>query len=396
MSRPEVLERIRRLFKPRVGEGDWVYVRRSERLRRHTAVQPLKGGGEAFPAMLAAIAGARRSVHLETYILRDDAVGRAFADALVERARAGVATRLLFDSVGCLGLPSSFLDRLAKAGVECVEFHPVAPWRPRHGLNKRDHKKILVVDDGVGFVGGLNLGLEYEEAAKGGGGWLDWHARIEGPAVLELAESFDRTWRRAGGAPPARPVAPGPHLGACVQGAAVIVNEGLRQRFGMHRGYLHAIRAAKHEVAIMNAYFIPQRSLRAELAKAVRRGVRVRVVIPGETDVQPVAHASRHLHDSLLARGVELGLWPGMMHAKFAVIDSVWSTIGSYNLDRRSIEHNLEAGLVVLDRGLGARLHEHFEADWRRCARVTRSELARRPWWAKGRDAFWHALRYWL
>ncbi len=396
MSRPEVLERIRRLFKPRVGEGDWVYVRRSERLRRHTAVQPLKGGGEAFPAMLAAIAGARRSVHLETYILRDDAVGRAFADALVERARAGVATRLLFDSVGCLGLPSSFLDRLAKAGVECVEFHPVAPWRPRHGLNKRDHKKILVVDDGVGFVGGLNLGLEYEEAAKGGGGWLDWHARIEGPAVLELAESFDRTWRRAGGAPPARPVAPGPHLGACVQGAAVIVNEGLRQRFGMHRGYLHAIRAAKHEVAIMNAYFIPQRSLRAELAKAVRRGVRVRVVIPGETDVQPVAHASRHLHDGLLVRGVELGLWPGMMHAKFAVIDSVWSTIGSYNLDRRSIEHNLEAGLVVLDRGLGARLHEHFEADWRRCARVTRSELARRPWWAKGRDAFWHALRYWL
>ena len=396
MSRPEVLERIRRLFKPRVGEGDWVYVRRSERLRRHTAVQPLKGGGEAFPAMLAAIAGARRSVHLETYILRDDAVGRAFADALVERARAGVATRLLFDSVGCLGLPSSFLDRLAKAGVECVEFHPVAPWRPRHGLNKRDHKKILVVDDGVGFVGGLNLGLEYEEAAKGGGGWLDWHARIEGPAVLELAESFDRTWRRAGGAPPARPVAPGPHLGACVQGAAVIVNEGLRQRFGMHRGYLHAIRAAKHEVAIMNAYFIPQRSLRAELAKAVRRGVRVRVVIPGETDVQPVAHASRHLHDGLLARGVELGLWPGMMHAKFAVIDSVWSTIGSYNLDRRSIEHNLEAGLVVLDRGLGAHLHETFEADWRRCARVTRAELARRPWWAKGRDAFWHALRYWL
>ena len=396
MSRPEVLERIRRLFKPRVGEGDWVYVRRSERLRRHTAVQPLKGGGEAFPAMLAAIAGARRSVHLETYILRDDAVGRAFADALVERARAGVATRLLFDSVGCLGLPSSFLDRLAKAGVECVEFHPVAPWRPRHGLNKRDHKKILVVDDGVGFVGGLNLGLEYEEAAKGGGGWLDWHARIEGPAVLELAESFDRTWRRAGGAPPARPVAPGPHLGACVQGAAVIVNEGLRQRFGMHRGYLHAIRAAKHEVAIMNAYFIPQRSLRAELAKAVRRGVRVRVVIPGETDVQPVAHASRHLHDGLLVRGVELGLWPGMMHAKFAVIDSVWSTIGSYNLDRRSIEHNLEAGLVVLDRGLGAHLHETFEADWRRCARVTRSELARRPWWAKGRDAFWHALRYWL
>ncbi len=396
MSRPEVLERIRRLFKPRVGEGDWVYVRRSERLRRHTAVQPLKGGGEAFPAMLAAIAGARRSVHLETYILRDDAVGRAFADALVERARAGVATRLLFDSVGCLGLPSSFLDRLAKAGVECVEFHPVAPWRPRHGLNKRDHKKILVVDDGVGFVGGLNLGLEYEEAAKGGGGWLDWHARVEGPAVLELAESFDRTWRRAGGAPPARPVAPGPHLGACVQGAAVIVNEGLRQRFGMHRGYLHAIRAAKHEVAIMNAYFIPQRSLRAELAKAVRRGVRVRVVIPGETDVQPVAHASQHLHDGLLVRGVELGLWPGMMHAKFAVIDSVWSTIGSYNLDRRSIEHNLEAGLVVLDRGLGARLHEHFEADWRRCARVTRSELARRPWWAKGRDAFWHALRYWL
>jgi cardiolipin synthase len=396
MSRPEVLARIRDLLLPRAGEGDWSYVRRRERLRRHTAVEPLKGGGEAFPAMLAAIARARRSVHLETYILRDDATGRAFADALVERARAGVAARLLFDSVGCLGLPSSFLDRLSRAGVECVEFHPVAPWRPRHGLNKRDHKKILVVDDAVGFVGGLNLGLEYEDAAKGGGGWLDWHARVEGPAVLELAESFDRTWRRAGGSPPPRPVAPGPHLGPCVQGAKVVVNEGLRERFGMHRSYLHAIRAAKAEVAIMNAYFIPQRSLRAALQKAVRRGVRVRVVIPGETDVQAVAHASRHLHDGLLARGVELGLWPGMMHAKFAVIDRVWSTIGSYNLDRRSIEHNLEAGLVVLDRALGARLHDHFEEDWARSSPVTRADLARRSRWEKGRDAFWHALRYWL
>jgi cardiolipin synthase len=396
MSRPEVFDRVRRLFRPPVGEGDWAYVRRRERLRRHTAVHPLKGGGEAFPAMLAAIAGARRSVHLETYILRDDAVGRAFADALVERARAGVAARLLFDSVGCLGLPSNFLDRLSKAGVECVEFHPVAPWRPRHGLNKRDHKKILVVDDGVGFVGGLNLGLEYEDAAKGGGGWLDWHARVEGPAVLELAESFDRTWRRAGGTPPPRPVAPGPHLGGCVQGAAVIVNEGLRERFGMHRSYLHAIRAARQEVAIMNAYFIPQRSLRAALAKAVRRGVRVRVVIPGDTDVPAVAHASRRLHDGLLARGVEIGRWPGMMHAKFAVIDRVWSTIGSYNLDRRSIEHNLEAGLVVLDRPLGERLHAQFEADWADCRGVTRAELAALSWAERARDAFWHALRYWL
>ena len=396
MSRLDMLAKARKLLHPQVAEGDWAYVRRPERLRRHCEVVPLRGGGEAYPAMLAAIAGARRSVHLETYILRDDATGRSFAAALGERARAGVAVRLLVDSAGCLELPARFLDELRAQGVETCEYHPVAPWRPRHGLNTRDHKKILVVDDQLGFVGGLNIGDEYEDAAKGGGGWYDWHARVAGPVVHELAASFERTWSRAGGRAFERPTMPGPHLGRTVLGAKVIVNEGLRQRFGMHRTYLHAIAQAKHEVAIMNAYFIPQTGLRRSLARAAARGVRVRVVLPGVSDVKAVHHASRHQHGRLLKSGVELYRWPGMMHAKFAVIDGIWSTIGSYNLDRRSIEHNLEAGLVVLDRPLGERLHRQFEDDLARCTPIMLDELARLGWWERTQDAFWHSLRYWL
>jgi cardiolipin synthase len=400
MSRLDVLTKARQWLHPHVAEGDWAYVRRPERLQWHSAVQPLRGGGEAFPAMLTAIAAARQRVHLETYILRDDAVGRVFAAALGERAQAGVEVRLLIDSVGCLGLASSFLDNLRQHGVHVCEFHPVAPWRPRHGLNTRDHKKILVVDDCVGFIGGLNLGAEYEDTSKGGGGWYDWHAQDEGPVVQSLSKAFAATWLRAGGAsyalPTQAPTRPESSRLPSVLGAKVIVNEGLRERFGMHLSYLHAIRAARHEIAIMNAYFIPTGGLRRALARAVQRGVRVRIVVPGQSDVAAVAHAARFQYTRLLKSGIELHRWPGMMHAKFAVIDGLWTTIGSYNLDRRSIEHNLEAGLVVLDRPLGERVQAQFETDVGLCTRVTMEEMAARSWWERSKDAFWHSVRYWL
>lgn len=394
---PQILRR--RLIRP-FGTGPWRYVRRPELLRRHTLVTPLRSGAETFPAMLAAIRAAQSSIHFEIYILRADRVGEAFRDALVERARAGVAVRLLYDAVGSIGLADSFLEPLRGAGGRTAIYHPVALWRRKAGarwkltLNKRDHKKIMVVDERVGFTGGINIGLEYESKEAGGEGWLDWHARVEGPAVFELGVSFRRTWTSATDEVLPEPTLPAPALGRNVLGVQVVDNTGVRSRWRMHRAYLHAIAAAEHDISILNAYFIPELNLRRAFRKAVARGVSVRVIVPSDSDVKPVRHASRYLYRRLMAAGVRIFEWPeSMMHAKAGIIDGVWSTIGSYNLDHRSLVHNLEVALVCIDGPLAAKLQSEFEREIGRCQEVTTAELDALTRWERFKDWFWYQMR---
>lgn len=386
----------RRLIRP-TGEGPWRYVRRPELVRRHTLVTPLRSGHEAFPVMLAAIRSARRSIHFEMYIVRDDRIGQEFRDALVERARAGVEVRMMYDAVGSLGLADSFFEPLRAAGGKAAIYNPVAPWRRRRGmqgLNQRDHKKILVVDGHVGFTGGINLGLEYESKEVGGEGWHDWHARIEGPAVHELMTSFRRTWTKATDEELPETAVPAPALGRNVLGAQVVDNTGVRSRWRMHRAYLHAIAAARTDISILNAYFIPERSLRRAFRKATQRGVSVRVIVPSDSDVKAVHHASRYLYRRLLASGMRIFEWPeSMMHAKAGIIDGVWSTIGSYNLDHRSLVHNLEVSLVCIDMPLAAKLQCEFELDVARCREITLADLEALSGWDRFRDWFWYQMR---
>lgn len=394
---PEILHRR---FRRRPGEGPWRYVRHPERLRRYTLVTPLRAGGAAFPAMLAAIRAAKSSILFEIYILRADRIGEAFRDALVERARAGVAVRLLYDAVGSLGLPDAFLEPLSAAGGRVAIYHPVALWRRKAGarwrltLNKRDHKKILVVDQRVGFTGGLNIGLEYESKEAGGEGWLDWHARVEGPAVHELSTSFQRTWSSATDEDLPDPPVPGPAQGRNVLGTQVVDNTRLRSRWRMHRAYLHAIAAAERDISILNAYFIPELSLRRAFRKAAARGVSVRVIVPSDSDVKAVRHASRYLYRRLIRAGIRIFEWPeSMMHAKAGIIDGVWSTIGSYNLDHRSLVHNLEVSLVCIDGALAATLQAEFERELAACREVTIADLDALTRWQRFKDWFWYQLR---
>lgn len=395
---------LRLPWKPRAAaaEGDLAYAHRPRLLRPGHRVELLRAGADAYPSMLAAIAAARDSVCFETYVLRDDATGRRFHAALAERARAGVAVRVLYDALGSLGLSEEFVDGLRAAGAEVVEYGPVAPWRRRFRLTRRDHRKILVVDGRVGFAGGLNVGDEYAPAEAGGGGWYDLHARVEGPAVAELAGLFRRTWVRAGGRrfplpvpapdPPAAPWTP-------TEGAraTALANDELRDRWRIRDAYLHAIARAARSVRIMNAYFLPDRAVRRALGRAVRRGADVRVVVPAESDVALVQAATRHLYPRLLRAGVRIFEWPErMMHAKAAVVDAVWSTIGSYNLDYRSLRLNLEVALAVVDRAFGERLSALIEADCARCHEVGADALARRPWWRRFGDWLAYALRRWL
>jgi len=385
---------LRERFSRARGHGPLRYVRKPERLRRHTLVTPLRAPGEVFSPMLAAIRGAQRFIQFEIYIFRADRIGNQFLEALVERARAGVEVRLLYDAVGSLGLTDSFFAPLLGAGGKVAVFHPVAPWRAKWGLNRRDHKKILVVDGRVGFVGGINIGLEYAPKEEGGGGWLDWHARVEGPAVFELSASFRRTWIKATDELIPVPELPGPALGRNVFAVEVVDNTTVRSRWRMHRAYMHAIKAAQHDISILNAYFIPDPRLCRALGSAVRRGVSVRVIVPSDSDVKAVRHASRYLYRHLLPAGVRIFEWPEtMMHAKVGIIDGVWSTIGSYNLDHRSLVHNFEVGLVCIDTVLAAKLQAEFDSEIARCIEITTDGLARLTLWERFKDWFWYQLR---
>jgi len=367
--------------------------------RSFNRVMLLRDGREAFPAMLAAIRAARRTVHLETYTLCDDHVGRAFREALIERRRAGVQVRVMYDAVGSFELPEAFVDALRAEGVQTLEFNPVAPWRARWGLNRRNHQKSLVVDDEVGFTGGLNVGAVYAPVEEGGGGWRDQAVRIEGPVVYDLARNFRRTWIRAGGRrfPQERMHRTRPGQEGFRADVSVVSNFGLRSRSRMGQSALHAVGRARDQIDIMNAYFLPALRLRRALRAAVKRGVDVRVIVPAISDVGAVWWASRHLYSRLLRGGVRIHEWPEfMMHAKAAVVDGVWTTIGSYNIDSRSLEHNLEVGVIVLNRDVGQAMEQEFEEDLARCREVRLSEWRARPRWHRFVEWFFYQFSYWL
>ncbi len=361
------------------------HARRARGLLPGNEIVPLWGGGEAFPLMLAAIRGAQRSVHLETYILRADAVGERFADALRDRARSGVTVRLIYDAVGCLGLPAEFLRALGQAGVEILEYHPLRLWGQGSLFTRRDHRKILVVDDRIAFTGGLNIGQEYAATDEGGHDWYDIHCQVRGPAVGDLSRLFRRVWIREGGRPYPSSASgrqrhhAGASVGPCL--VRVLDNRKFRKRLVIRRAYLHAINRAQHTISLMNAYFLPDRGICWALRRAVARGVRVRVVVPEVSDIPVIGYASRHLFGDLVRWGVEVLYWPErMMHAKTAVIDSVWTTIGSYNLDSRSLHYNLEVALEIVDPDLGKTMQANFARDAAECQPVSLSTWSRRSW----------------
>jgi cardiolipin synthase len=318
---------------------------------------------------------------------------------MIERAQSGVVVRLMYDSIGSFGLSSAYVAELEAAGVTVVVFHPVVPWRPRWGWNRRDHQKILVVDDVVAFTGGINIGDEYMPVEEGGGGWHDMHARIEGPAVHDLARVFHKTWHSAGGPPFPRPRITDfvPLRSSQLSYVQVISNIGVFTRSRMRQAYLHAIHRAERTIRIMNAYFIPDIGLRMAFARATRRGVAVTVIVPSTSDVPPVYYASRHLYSRLMRVGVRIFEWPErMMHAKVGAIDGVWSTIGTYNLDRRSFFHNLEVGLIAIDRKLAEELESQFEADLANCREILPEEWEKRSLWQKILERLAYQFRYWL
>jgi cardiolipin synthase len=361
------------------------YARTQLRWRPGCEVTVLRDGGETYPAMLEAIRSAQHTICMETYILAADLTGDRFKAALIERAAAGVAIRLIYDAVGSFGLPGSWVEDLRAAGCEVVDFNPIAPWRAKFRLSHRDHRKIIVVDGRVAFTGGLNISNDYAAVEDGGVGWHDMHCRVTGPIVTDLARMFRRSWLRAGGKYyPAPPPIKDTAAGTGQSFVRVIDNQRRRQRATTRRAYLHVLRAAREAVWIANAYFLPDRGLRRAMSSAARRGVDVRVLVPGHSDVRLIEWASLYALRALVKQGVKIMRWRGpMIHAKTAVVDQTWSIIGSYNFDSMSRFNNLEVSVEILDHEVARALVKNYERDMENADAFDASSWAKLPWWTK-------------
>lgn len=370
-------------------------------------VRLLRDGVEALPAMLAAIAGAKREVLLEMYWVGLDVVGTRFRDALTERARAGVRVRVIYDAIGSLSITPSFWESLVRAGGEVREFHPVSPLRPTFELarvDERNHRKILVVDETHGFTGGLNLALPWLPIEAGGEAWRDDAIEIHGHAAAELRTLFYKTWRyktsrriRFGQVPPShdsdvpRDLAP---LSKQPKGRVWVLASLRRRRRNLRREYLKRLNGAKRSIEIANSYFLPDSHVKNALFRAVLRGVRVRVLVPAKSDVAVVQFALEALYEKLLRRGIEIYCHAGpMMHAKTAIIDDTFAMIGSYNLDERSRAKNLEVNVAVEDGPFAEYVRGWFDHDVARSRYLDLYEWRARPIARRGIEYVAYALR---
>jgi len=370
---------------------------RKQQLSHGNDVRLLVDGGEAYPAMIGAIADARDTINLETYIFASDETGWRFARALARSAQRGVEVNVLLDGYGSLGCSASLLDHLTEAGVRVTWYKPLAPWRAGWGWWRRDHKKILVVDGAVGFVGGLNIADDYADEESGGRGWRDTHARVAGPVVAGLQESFLRTWRKSRGPR----LDPSTHLPALVPvgaaDAAILTNRIHKERRQIRKAYLYALKRAQRYVYLTSAYFVPSYRIRSRLRRACARGVDVRILLAGASDIGLVTRAARHLYTKLLKCGVRIYEWAGpMIHAKTAVVDGAWATVGSCNLDFMSMRYNLESNVVVLGDTLADPLTELFYQDLEGATEIRLAQWRRRSWWQRFLDSLAYRFRSWL
>jgi len=351
----------------------------------------LEDGPATYQAMFDAISAAKDSIHMESYIFEDDEVGRKFADALIDKRSQGVHVALIYDSVGSNSTPREFFTRLSDSGVQVLEFNPLNPLDLKKGwqVNARDHRKLLVIDGRIAFMGGVNISSVYSAGSFNPGSkrhddgsptWRDTHLRVEGPVAAEFQTLFFETWAKQKGAPlEARESLPA----AAGKGNAVVraIGSSPDDPYSLiYATLISAISCAETSVYLTNAYFVPDPQLLAALKAAAARGVDVALVLPGSTDSWMVLNAGRSHYEDLLEAGVKIYERRGaMLHAKTAVIDGVWSTIGSTNLDWRSFLHNQEINAVVLGQEFGAQMQAMFEADLAASEPITREAWAERP-----------------
>ncbi|MDO8654472.1 MAG: cardiolipin synthase [Undibacterium sp.] len=366
----------------------------------------LYDGPQTMTAMMEAINSAKDHINLETYIFDQDEVGIRFAELLMARQRAGVQVNIIYDSVGTIGTPQAFFDKMRDAGIRLLAFNPVNPlkligsWEP----NNRDHRKILVVDGVVAFTGGVNISSTYANSSLFRSasrrntkvGWRDTHIKIEGPAVAALQWTFLDTWTSEKSPDLSDSNFFPPLKEAGDKLVRVLASEPDGDQ-DIYKAYVLAIQEAKNTIHITCAYFVPDIQILQALNAAARRGVDVKIILPGVSDSSLVFHATQSFYDEMLTNGIKIyQLQIAVLHAKTAVIDKVWATVGSTNIDTRSFLHNNEINVVVFGEEFGVAMENAFTEDLRYSVEMTKSKWEQRPLTDRFKEWTARRLQYWL
>lgn len=369
----------------------------------------LQDGPATYQAMFAAIRKAKDHINLETYIIEDDEIGRQFADLLLKKQAKGVQVNLIYDSVGSRSTPKEFFKRLADGGIQVLEFNPINPLagnKKEWLLNNRDHRKLLVVDGRIAFLGGINISESYSSnpstpsAKKKEGiatGWRDTHLQIEGPVVAEFQKLFLDTWAKQKGQPLAQKNY-FPKLRAQGDGIVrAIGSAAADSQSVIYLTLLSAIANAQQRVYLTNAYFVPDPQLLKSLIDAAQRGVDVRLILPSYSDSWTVFHAGRSHYAKLLRAGVKIYERRGtVMHSKTASIDGVWSTVGSTNLDWRSFLHNDELNAIILGHDFARQMDVMFAKDLSESDAIDLDHWNRRSLILRLKEGLARLVEYWL
>ena len=375
-------------------------------LTKGNKVTLLTDGQAAYAAMFKAIQNAKYHINLETFIIVDDEVGRKFTDLLLQKQAEGVQVNLIFDSMGSYGTPAIFFQRLRDKGIHVAEFNPVNPMKA-HGhwlLIHPDHRKILVVDGKVAIAGGINISAVYSSRLSGmrhaKGAPLpvrDTDVQIEGPAVAEFQKLFLDTWRKQRGVKlPEQDYFPalkeeGNNL---VRVVGSTTGQSNRLTFVV---YVSAITFAEHSIHLTNAYLIPDNQILDAFADAAKRGVDVKIILPSTSDSSIAMHAMQYNYTELLKAGVKIyerrNAW---LHAKTAVIDGVWSTVGSTNLDFWSLLSDDEVNSVVLSHEFAIEMEKMFARDLAESDQIQWDTWEKRPLWLKIEESFAHVFSHWM
>ena len=359
-------------------------------LTKGNQVTLLADGKATYAAMFKAIEKAKKHINLESYIIEDDVVGRKFADLLLQKRAEGVLVNLIYDSVGGINTPAAFFQRLRDGGIKVVEFNPLNSLKTLGdgGFTHRDHRKILIVDGKIAIIGGVNISNVYssgpfksKQNKKMPIHWRDTDVKIEGPAVAEFQKLFLATWLQQQG-----PIlAAGNYFPALKEEGKALVRvvgstTGQSNRIPFVV-YVSAIAFAEHSIHITNSYFIPDKQIMKALTDAAKRGVDVKILLPGVTDFTLALYAQRSYYSELLQAGVKIYEHSSsLLHAKTAVIDNIWSTVGSTNMDYSSLLNNDEVNAIVLSHEFALEMEQMFNQDLEGSKQITWEEWKHRPY----------------
>jgi cardiolipin synthase len=365
-----------------------------EQFSAATTAHLLWKGSESFEQIFDAIKAAKVSICLQFYIFRNDNTGIRLAELLQQKCRDGVSVYILYDHFGSFGTPGSFWKEMKKAGIRVRASHPfkwTAPFRYVH----RDHRKLVVIDCKKAFTGGLNIANEYSgfHFKTRGKVWRDTGILLEGPIVSRLLKSFRKSWYAWGGEKIEFQEDTLDEGASGIPAMPIFVDSSKRRR-RMRRLIYYSINHAKKCISLTTAYFTPSRRMIETLEAAIRRGVRVRLLVPGETDVPAALYAGRAFFSKLLNAGVEIYTYLGdILHAKTYVFDECWSIIGSTNLDFQSLRYNDEGNVGILDSGFASQMTKIFEEDLKQSPRIEKKRWSRRPFAEKLKEHFFSLFR---